>query len=204
MKIPDTPKFDSEQATAWFISKLLHCKTYLEWGAGGSTYLAAQHHIPFIAVESDQDFLHTLKEKIAADGFSEPDRQTFIYANIGLTKVWGYPIVIGAMSQKRQLLFKRYSDFPVIHNPGPFPDLILVDGRFRVACALKAFKALNAIQHDWLLLVDDYVDRLVYHEIEKFGKLAGFVGRMAVFDGVNIAALPELDQAIAAYELDYR
>jgi archaellum component FlaC len=105
-------------------------------------------------------------------------------------------------SPERLNKFRKYSDFPEeIGSRFPLPDLVLVDGRFRVACALKALRALQD-QTDWLLLVDDYVNRSKYHELPEFGVLQGYVGRMAVFSGLQDSAKCRLDAAISRYETD--
>ncbi|NQW69737.1 MAG: hypothetical protein HQ457_05090 [Betaproteobacteria bacterium] len=83
------------------------------------------------------------------------------------------------------------------------PDLILIDGRFRVACALKVVKYMHN-QANFSLLVDDYVDRSHYVEIERFAKLEKLVGRMAIFTQIDKIDLLELENSIISYSLDYR
>lgn len=200
--IPTTPHFDSPETTRWFLERLQRAKFYVEFGSGGSTYAAAQDHIPFISVDSDRFFLKDVQKKIQTDGFYQPHHQTYKYADIGLTEGWGVPVLWGAPSANRQALFRQYSDFPVAAD-GPLPDLVLVDGRFRVACALKAFRALQA-QSGWTLVVDDYVDRPEYAVLEDFGHLETHIGRMAIFTGVRPEALPQLEDAIQQAEMDYR
>jgi hypothetical protein len=63
---------------------------------------------------------------------------------------------------------------------------VLIDGRFRVACALAV--ALNQYDKEWVVLVDDYVGRKEYQPIACFLELSGTYGRMAEFHpkvGVN-------------------
>jgi len=83
------------------------------------------------------------------------------------------------------------------------PDLILVDGRFRVACALTTI--LNLAQDDrWELLVDDYRGRSHYTAIEKFANLERMVGRMAVFKPKANIDLDALSTSLAAHAGDWR
>jgi hypothetical protein len=81
------------------------------------------------------------------------------------------------------------------------PDLILVDGRFRVACALKCIQALKN-SYD-MMLVDDY-SRSEYRVIETFAKLDRMCGRMAVFRPGPCLDASELEAAIRSAELSPR
>ena len=60
-------------------------------------------------------------------------------------------------------------------------NIILIDGRFRVACALDVFKK---IKNDTIILIHDYSKRINYHIIEKYyiklktwDSLAAFIKR---------------------------
>lgn len=200
--VPSLPHFDSDETTRWFMSKLAASKMYLEYGSGGSTCLAAKNGIRFVSVDSDRFFLNSVKKKIIKENLYREADQVFLHADIGVTGGWGKPIMLGGPSLARLEKFRRYSDFPKeIGTKFPLPDLVLVDGRFRVACALKAFKALQG-EKDWLLLVDDFVNRPTYQVLLGFGVLQGYVGRMAVFNGVADSSKEKLDAAIKQYEID--
>lgn len=201
--VPSLPHFDSDETTRWFMSKLVASKMYLEYGSGGSTCLAAKNGIRFVSVDSDRFFLNSVKNKIIkGDLYREAD-QVFRHADIGVTGGWGKPIIIGEPSAARLDKFRRYSDFPEeIGTRFPLPDLVLVDGRFRVACALKAMRALQS-EKGWLLLVDDYVNRPNYQILLEFGVLQGYVGRMAIFNGLLDSSKDKLDAAIKQYEVDF-
>jgi hypothetical protein len=202
--VPSAPHFDSEATSQWFEQKLQASKRYLEFGSGGSTYLAAKLNKPFVCIDSDRFFLRAVAQKITADGYLNPTSQSYLPRNIGLTREWSQPVVWGALSQRRQASFRHYSDFQTESlQQIDYPDLILVDGRFRVACALKAIRALQA-QSNWTLVVDDYVGRPEYEVIAEFAKPDCFVGRMAVFCSTITRTKAELDNAIQAYELDFR
>jgi len=82
------------------------------------------------------------------------------------------------------------------------PDLILVNGRFRVACALKSVKYLHD-KVSYTILVDDYVGRSAYSEIGRFSDLVKLEGRMAVFKKEANIDFAELDKAIAKYEAEF-
>ena len=198
IRIGESPYFDTDETSRWFLQRLADSKRYLEFGTGGSTYSAAKLGVEFIAVDSDRVFLDAVRAKIDGDGFGRPEGQTFTYADIGVTGPWGRPV--GANPPARLDKFRQYSDPPAqCLAGGRLPDLILVDGRFRVACALKTLRMLRD-HHDWTMLVDDYTDRPADHVIADFAEFVQLVGRMAVFRPPASVDRNELDRAIAAYE----
>jgi hypothetical protein len=206
--VPDSPVFYGsdgtfEVGTQWFIDTLKRSKRYLEFGTGGSTYLAAKFNIDFVAVDSDKYFLKSVQKKIREDGYARPTGQTFRYADIGLTAHWGRPIGPGLDSPKRLEKFRRYSDLPPESLAGgQTPDFVLVDGRFRVACVLKA---LRALQHEsgWTIAMDDYGDRPHFHVVSEFAEIDQLVnGRMAVITAAKPVDPQRLDSAIRKYEVE--
>src|SRR5436309_1304424 len=103
--VPDSPHFHGtdgkcDEGLAFFLETLKSSKRYLEYGTGGSTYLAAKHGIEFIAVDSDPYFLKSVRKKISKGGLASPAGQTYRYADIGLTGQWGRPIVLHSPSAR--------------------------------------------------------------------------------------------------------
>lgn len=145
----------------------------LEYGSGGSTLLAArQKHSLVASVESDQSWAENLQAVLARD-FPKANVKVH-WENIGPTKEWGYPV---DASQ-----WRRYHRYPLAVWRQPWfaePDLVLVDGRFRMACFLATF--LNILRPTTLLF-DDYGDRPYYAKVERFAKPVEMVGRMARFE----------------------
>jgi hypothetical protein len=202
-EIPTAPHFDSDLATKWLEARLTESRAYLEYGTGGSTYLAAKHNVKFTTVDSDSFFLACVMKKLKSDGLFDKSRQSFRYANIGLTKAWGEPLIVGTPSKSRLDAFRRYSDFPQSKDADFAPDLILIDGRFRVACALKVLRELKN-NANWVMAVDDYIGRPEYRVIDDFAKLKTLIGRMAIFTCPDKLDLDSLAETIAVYEIDPR
>lgn len=206
--VPDTPVFygadgSFDKGTDWFIDTLRRSKRYLEFGTGGSTYLAAKFGIEFVAVDSDPFFLKSVQKKIRDDGLARPVGQSFHYADIGLTAHWGRPIGPGLNSPRRLEKFRRYSDPPPqSFEGGRAPDLVLVDGRFRVACVLKTLRALRN-ERGWTIAMDDYGDRPHFHVVSEFAEIDQLVNdRMAVITAAKPVSSELLDSAIRKYETE--
>lgn len=187
--VGDTPEFEPE-CLPFFMDRLAAAGSYLEFGTGGSTLLAAKRGLPFIAVESDPFFLRAVKRKVRDIGALDEARQHYLHADIGLTEAWGAPL----MQYPRPDRITRWRGYPLAPWQAlaamPGPHLILVDGRFRVACALAAAKFL--IGRDGEVLFDDYADRPYYHVVERYLEPVERVGRMARFKvraNINAAAL---------------
>ena len=214
-KTYDTPMlFGSDdrqdETLPWFLDTLKGAKLYLEYGTGGTTYQAAKAGVDFIATDSDPYFLKSVRKRIEADGLAKPTGQTFRHVDIGYTGPWGYPVdpwgnPLSNPSPQRLQKFRQYSDPPAeCLDAGRKPDLVLVDGRFRVACVLKALRNLRN-ETGWTVAMDDYDYRPHYQEvIPKFGKIDQVIGgRVAVMTSLNDDASPEaLDEAIRQHEID--
>ena len=123
----------------------------------------------------------------------------YLLFEFGPIRSWSIPFPIGL----NKFIFAKkmcvYSE-PHWKARGEFPDLILIDGRFRVSCALKNLAALK--NKEFHLVVDDYAERPEYSVIAKYGNLRKVIGTTAFFDGIK--TLNGVDEDIAKYELDYR
>jgi hypothetical protein len=152
----------------------------LEYGSGGSTVLAAQMLGKTVfSVESDANWLAKMQGYFAAN----PPHATvhLHHGDIGPTRDWGHP------ADDSQ--FRKWPDYPnsVWARPDfSHPDLVLIDGRFRVACLLSVmFKITRPVT----VLFDDYLDRMSYHAVETMIRPSAMIGRMARFD-VTPTAIP--------------
>jgi hypothetical protein len=135
-------------------------------------------------------------------GLFNANLQTLSGIDIGPTIEWGRPWRKRFLSPARRRAFARYSDFPSRAGSSvDDPVRVLVDGRFRVACALKSLRALRG-QEGWTLIVDDYTGRSGYHVMENFATAERFVGRMAVFKSLTLREPSALDDAIRQCERD--
>jgi hypothetical protein len=149
-------------------------KIYLEYGSGGSTIMAANLNISEIhTIDSDFSFMMAVKKK-ALDINSNLNLQLH-YCDIGPVREWGNPIDKTKSASWSQYCIAGWSYFLDSHAS---PDLILIDGRFRVASFLASllFASPNCI-----ILFDDYFGRIQYQVVEKYITCIERAGRMACF-----------------------
>lgn len=148
-------------------------ETILEYGAGGSTLIAAD--LPgrtVFSVESDLAWIAHLQACLAA----RPPVATvrLHHGDIGPTTDWGRPA--------QRMTYLQWPDYPLTVWDRPdfrHPDVVLIDGRFRVACFLAT---AMRITRPVTVLFDDYARRPVYHELAAFCAPTGMIGRMACFN----------------------
>ncbi len=135
-------------------------KYYLEFGSGGSTFLAVLcSNTKVYSVESDDNWIKYLSSwKVIKDSIHNK-RLKFFYANIGAVKEWGIPI----NNDLKDVFYKYSSD--VFKNENVCFDTVFVDGRFRVACVLKSILECS---EDVSILIHDYSMREEYHIIERY------------------------------------
>lgn len=146
----------------------------LEYGSGGSTGLAARSADLTFSVETDADWIRRMDTWLAAEGLRS--RVILHHADIGPTKRWGHP------EKYRLRHLGRYLDYPrTVWRRPDFrePDVILIDGRFRLSCFLWVMENISKTTR---VLFDDYGSKPRYHSVERFQKPAVFVDRMAIFD----------------------
>ena len=176
--VPSEPHFD-EEGTAYFCQQLESARNYLEYGSGGSTILANRLVNTMVCVDSDANRLADVRRKLAAEEGRKAMMAKLIHVNIGLTQDWGMP-VFSKPTRRRVRRWEYYPSAPwrYYRAIAQQPDLILVDGRFRVACVLESLLSLSPLSNTQILL-DDYADRPHYQIVEQFADLE-MAGRMAV------------------------
>ena len=182
----DEPYFDAQGVEA-FKRQLARATCYLEFGSGGSTVLVDRAGIPGTSVESDRGYAKAVRSRLRGG------KIRVIWPDIGVTGPWGRPVF------RRHSKWRRYIEAPFPMNP--FPDFILIDGRFRVACALETADQAHALGVTACLMFDDYAPRTHYHVVEEYFGRPRLVGRAAFFE-IGGVAIPR--SAIDRSALDFR
>lgn len=166
---PSRPLLDDPTAE-WLERQLRITKLFLEFGSGGSTVLANRHGIRTISVESDPYYAAVVRRAL-----KHPECTEILTPRMGLIRQWGFPVFFKARKAR------RYVTAPFQRLEGEFPDLIFVDGRYRVACALQSANEAAHVGATSRLLIDDYFTRPVYHVLETYLPSPERIGRAAVF-----------------------
>jgi hypothetical protein len=175
-EISDQPAFDPE-FEAHFRERIKSVKLYLEFGSGASTILAARAGVRTICVESDRRFADAVRMSLAKDALTK-----VIDVDIGFTEEWGYPVFINPTA-RRLTRWCEYTERALaeIDCTKQFPDMVLVDGRFRVACALAVADRAKQLNQATIIYVDDYVGRPHYKIMEDYLGPPVIIGRTACF-----------------------
>ncbi len=172
--LPDMSMPDAEKA--WVQEHYRNAEVILEYGSGGSTAYAACHsRAPIVSIESDAAWAKNLIETLTRAGVMR-DSIDIRHANIGKTREWGMPA--------NHNDWRRYWAYPMgfWQDTGHIePDLVLIDGRFRLGCFLATI--LNT-RKPVTVLWDDYVGRenSLYSMAEQWFSIAETRGRMVRFD----------------------
>ena len=136
-------------------------KIYLEFGSGNSTLMAASccHIQQMVVVESDDSFFRAnvdpnpeIKEALVSG------KLNYQYINVGKTEEWGYPITFDYMESWSNYHSKAF-------HFGMNYDLVLVDGRFRIACILQTCLSCS---NKTRILVHDFFIRPSYFVVLPF------------------------------------
>ncbi len=160
------------EESAALIAAYQGAATILEYGTGGSTVVAAG--LPGRRVFSVESSAPWLAKMQAWFDFNPPSATLSLHhADIGKTRDWGFPV--------DNKYVTRWSGYPIsVWDREDFvhPDVVLIDGRFRLACALTVlFRISRAVT----VLIDDYLGRPRYAQIERLVGPPDMIGRMARF-----------------------
>lgn len=131
----------------------------LEYGVGGSTILAAECNIASLySLDSDAAWLAKVASQAPVANMIEAGRAKLVHADIGPVGKWGKPY-----NYSYVLRWPSYAKRP--WQDGFKPDLVLIDGRFRVSCILQALKNGGP---DLKIAVHDFWKRRNYHCVLRF------------------------------------
>ncbi len=170
------PKMSMPEAErAWVQDNYLRANAILEYGSGGSTAFAACNcRAQIVSIESDAKWAANLAKTLTDAGVMD-ERIDIRHANIGKTVEWGRPATHNE--------WRRYWAYPMgfWQDAGRMdPDLVLIDGRFRLGCFLATI--LNT-KRPVTVLWDDYVGRenSLYAMAEQWFPIVETRGRMVKF-----------------------
>lgn len=144
---------------------------YFEYGSGLSTqWVIGNTRADVVSVETSLFWINEIKKSLGEESRWRP-----IYVNVGPLGDWGRPL---GFRFRSRFLYYAASPWRLVKSP----EVILIDGRFRVLCFLVCL--LNA-KAGTKIIFDDYLDREYYHVCGEFLKPVWFIGRQAIFQIPN-------------------
>jgi hypothetical protein len=146
--------------------------SYLEFGAGGSTVLAATLvRGPIVSVDSSRDWLGKVERACA----EMPDCSPLLlhYVDIGKTGAFGFP----ADNSRRAAWVDYHTTAWALPDAGR-TEFCLVDGRFRVACFAQAMLHCGA---ETLVAIHDFAERPKYHVVRDIGTEIARAANLSIF-----------------------
>lgn len=174
LEVPSRPHMPDEVA-AFLEAELKKASCFLEYGSGGSTVLAASLGVPrIVSVETNLKFARAVRNEVLK--VRSKSVLHIITMNFGPTKDWGVPETFDHFLQWPAYPLRPW-EFLREHDVSP--DLVLVDGRFRVASFLAS---LLEARPGTTIIFDDYLlRREEYRRAEAILKPAKLIEKTAVF-----------------------
>lgn len=156
----------------------------LEFGCGGSTSLLLEAGAGcLLSVDSDAAWLARVAQA------NPGARLVQHHADLGPCGEWGWPL-----GPTEPVIAWRYWGAPWLAMPQA--DLVLVDGRFRIACALAAHGRLAPDGH---VAVHDFWPRQAYRDaLAPFFEVVGSAGTLVLLRPVPAAGLSLARRTYAA------
>ena len=172
-----------------------HRRFVVEFGCGGSTAEWLRLGVErVVSIESDAAWVTELREHPELAGALASKQLTLVHANVGPTGDWGAPK--GEM-QRWPGYWSRIWELPGVSAA----DLVFVDGRFRVACALNA--ALH-VAVGVPIVMHDFSGRPHYHAVLEHLDVVALAGSLAVLQRRADVDPARVVDAIARHALDLR
>ena len=165
INISEKVNFGSSKANNFFKKKLKNSNFFFEYGSGSSTIYADKKNKKYVSIETDKNFYKFLLTKLK-------NKKSLRYFSLGIVGEFSYPILCSEQQIKNYI----FSIDKYFINKTP--DLILVDGRFRIACCLNLINKVR-FKKKLTIILDDYQKRKEYHCLNKFFQIKK-IGRLGI------------------------
>ena len=187
-----------QEATDFFKNEINMAKIYLEYGSGKTTLLAKKLEKDFYSIESDKNFYKYLKKKL-----NNSDR--LILKDFGYTYYWSFPINFEKKKEKLHKVANSYSNdiLKELEKKNKIPDLILVDGRYRVLVGLRLYNFFKDKKNKFKIIFDDLNSKREYYNIlHDYFEIKIISGRIGLAQKIKINN--NIEDDIHKYSLDCR
>lgn len=149
----------------------------LEYGAGGSTLHAIQRSTrTILSIETDRGWIEKLRELEPIAQAEQRGTLRMIHVDIGPLEKWGNPADRSKSKNWPQYPLTPWQ--PALWQDRRPPDLVLVDGRFRVACI--AASVVHGADST-LIAVHDFWNRKEYHRALEILEVVDRAGTLGIF-----------------------
>jgi protein O-GlcNAc transferase len=181
-----------------FYRYLSKSKKYFEFGSGGSTMVASRYgpeNLSITSVDSSQEWLDIVANNSYSSDKIRKGQLNLRFVDIGPIGDWGFPTLSEKESKGAWYLYSQ----AITMVPGPF-DLVLVDGRFRVACLLHTlvcFPSAKVLIHDFF----EKVHHLAYNVLLQVTKVVDRSDTLAVLERKDGVSNEELMKMYATFFL---
>jgi hypothetical protein len=173
---------------AYFLRFIRSGTSYFEFGCGGSTIVAAGYgpeNLNITATDSSQEWIGVVKQDGSCSKKEERGLLRVNYVDIGPIGAWGHPVQTAQESKGAWYLYSQ-----AISMAGGHYDVVLVDGRFRVACVLNTFLSNPSAT----VMVHDFLQEEHHHNYKVLLEVADVVSR--------VDTLVELKRKASASQVD--
>jgi len=176
----------SPDEVEFFHSCLSGVSKYFEFGTGGSTIAAFDYFMKnkvdfeIHGVDSDPKWINTITKQCHHDR-----RINLYHSDIGPLEEWGWPV-------DKIPNHITWTDYPTSISRNAHSsdfDLVLIDGRFRVACLIQT---LLTCPQTTRILIHDYAGRPEYHIIESWCDIIASRDQLSLFSIQNQLSTEDL------------
>ena len=187
------------EAEAALMDKYTPDGCVLEFGAGGSSAFFAKKGVrQLISVESDREWINRmLLGNSTLRQWAKAGRWRPFHVQIGATGEWGFPL-----SQEPAVAWLNYHQAIWGVVDAAALDFVLVDGRFRVACALQLL--LRAREKTPRILVHDFAQREYYAVLLEFFDVVEQAETAVILDRKAPVPLAEVALCLQRHQFDNR
>jgi hypothetical protein len=153
------------------------CRRYFEFGIGGSTLLALRSGAEVaVAADSDQQWVEAARTHPELAPMVAAGQVRLVHADIGPVTDWGRPARNTDRALWPRYLARPWAEWEAL---GVLPDLVYVDGRFRVACCLSVLLAFaDRDEAPQVMMHDIGPERPYYNAVFEFFETVESVGSL--------------------------
>lgn len=181
---------------AFFLRLIKESKSYFEFGCGGSSRVAAAfgpEDLKIASVDSSKEWIAIVLQDAHVKAKVDANMMRMEHIDIGPIGQWGRPL---QSVEESKGAWSQYSQ--AINMMGGQYDTVLVDGRFRVACALNTFLTNPTAK----VLVHDFFDHWHHEDYRVLLNVTDVVARVDTLVQLNVkptTTKAELTELYAAY-----